>query len=244
MTESEWLASTDPTPMLGLLRGRAGDRKLRLMGVGCCRRVWPVLRFGKGHGAVEVAERFADGRASRRELNAARVEMEREAKEWDRWVPYESSDLENAEAAWAAWAVTNPTRTAAFLSVVEHAANAASEGGRRRERVPGGWPGHAAFIAEIGEKLAAEARAQCDLIRDIFGDPFRASSTVDPAWLTPRVVELAGSIYDRRSFDRMPALADALKEAGCRNADMLEHCRSGPQHVRGCWVLDALVRKE
>jgi hypothetical protein len=240
MTEAEWRACTDPTTMLESLRGRASHRKLRLFAVACCRRVWPVLRYGKGQEAVEMAERFADGHASRRALDAARAEMGREAKEWDRWVPYESSDLENAEAAWAAWAVMNPTRTSAFLSVVEHAANAASEGGRRRERPPAGWPGYAAFIAEIREKLAAEAWAQCDLIRDIFRTP----PAIDLAWLTPDVVALAATIYDQRSFDRMPVLVDALEEAGCRNSDILDHCRSGSQHVRGCWLLDALLRKE
>jgi hypothetical protein len=35
MTEAEWLASTDPTPMLEALRGKASDRKLILFSLGC-----------------------------------------------------------------------------------------------------------------------------------------------------------------------------------------------------------------
>jgi hypothetical protein len=42
----------------------------------------------------------------------------------------------------------------------------------------------------------------------------------------------------------MPVLADALEEAGCRDADFLGHCRSGGEHVRGCWVVDLLLGKE
>lgn len=37
MTEAEWLAATDPTPMLQFLRGRASDRRFRLFAVGCLR---------------------------------------------------------------------------------------------------------------------------------------------------------------------------------------------------------------
>ncbi len=67
---------------------------------------------------------------------------------------------------------------------------------------------------------------------------------LDPAWLTPTVVQLATTIYDNRLFDRMPVLADALEEAGCTVPEVLEHCRSGGEHVRGCWVVDKVLGKE
>src|SRR5947209_5624316 len=40
MTESEWLACTDPTPMLEFLRGKASDRKLRLLAAAGGRADW------------------------------------------------------------------------------------------------------------------------------------------------------------------------------------------------------------
>src|SRR5262245_5192009 len=69
-----WQACAHPRPMLEYLRGKASDRKLRLFGVACCRRIWHRLPQGPdefNHYAVEVAERFADGRASRQELDQA-----------------------------------------------------------------------------------------------------------------------------------------------------------------------------
>jgi hypothetical protein len=81
------------------------------------------------------------------------------------------------------------------------------------------------------------------LLHDIFGNPFQPI-TPDPSWLTPNVTALAQSIYDNRSFDRLPALTDALEEAGCTNADILSHSRWPGPHVRGCWALDFVLGKE
>ena len=41
----------------------------------------------------------------------------------------------------------------------------------------------------------------------------------------------------------LPILADALQDAGCEDADILGHCRSGGPHVRGCWVVDLVLGK-
>ncbi len=81
------------------------------------------------------------------------------------------------------------------------------------------------------------------LIRDIFGNPFKPT-VLDPQWLTPTVTSLAASIYDQRAFDRMPVLGDAFEEAGCTDAPVLAHCRSGQEHVRGCHVVDLILGKQ
>jgi cysteine desulfurase len=91
--------------------------------------------------------------------------------------------------------------------------------------------------------LAADERERRELaflIRDIFGNIFRPIS-LDPSWADRTVVKLAESIYDDRAFDRLPVLADALQKAGCNNVDILSHCREGGEHVRGCWVVDAIL---
>ena len=105
----------------------------------------------------------------------------------------------------------------------------------------------------IASDTAAQANAvqhgqsaQCRLLRCIFGPlPFRSAS-LSPAVLTWRgglLVSMARRIYDSRDFTDMPVLADALEEAGCRDADVLGHCRSDGEHVRGCWAIDLLLGK-
>jgi len=96
------------------------------------------------------------------------------------------------------------------------------------------------------DKAAAEEEAQAALLRELFGNPFRPV-TIDPAWLTWNggvVPGLAQSICDEREFDRLPALAYALEEAGCNEAQILAHCAGRDSHVRGCWVLDLLLSRQ
>jgi hypothetical protein len=89
VTKSEWLHGSDPTPLLGFLwrEHRLTERKGRLFAAACCRRAWHLLNDRRSERAVEVVERWADGKASRVELAVAH------------------------EAAWQAWGT--PARTAA-----------------------------------------------------------------------------------------------------------------------------------
>lgn len=80
-----------------------------------------------------------------------------------------------------------------------------------------------------------------EIIREIFGNPFRPPA-LGPARRQPAAISLAKSIYWRRGFDRMPSLADALEASGCEDPDVLAHCRSGGEHARGCWAVDAILR--
>ncbi len=91
-------------------------------------------------------------------------------------------------------------------------------------------------------RRCAPRRTGADLLRDIFGNPFRPV-TFSPAWRSETVVALASGIYAERAFDRMPILADALEEAGCDHADVLSHCRGPGPHTRGCWVVDGVLGK-
>ena len=90
-----------------------------------------------------------------------------------------------------------------------------------------------------------EQRAQGRLLLDIFGNPFRP--TLIPSHLGRShkriAINLAHDIYDRRAYDKLPILADALQRAGCTNREVLDHCRRDGERVRGCWVVDLLLGK-
>jgi hypothetical protein len=84
----------------------------------------------------------------------------------------------------------------------------------------------------------------CNLIRDIH--KLDRSAPIHPSWLAwndGTIRKMAQVIYDDSAFDRLPLLADALEDAGCDDADILSHCRTPGEHVRGCWVVDLLLGK-
>ncbi len=103
---------------------------------------------------------------------------------------------------------------------------------------------NAARSAQAGAAtLGAEAEelvAQAELVREVFGNPFRQMS-IDQSWLTPGVVKLAQTIYDDCAFYLMPELAAELENAGCNHVEVLSHCRERGTHERGCWVLDIML---
>jgi hypothetical protein len=90
------------------------------------------------------------------------------------------------------------------------------------------------------------------LLRDLVGNPFRPVN-ISPSWLRwndAAVVHLAQAAYDNRILPagtldnaRLAVLADALEEAGCTDEQILGHLRSGGEHYRGCFVVDALLGK-
>ena len=103
---------------------------------------------------------------------------------------------------------------------------------------------HRALVAETSESGAAEELAiQSQIVRCAIGNPF-VPVRFDPAWATDTATTLARQMYDSREFSAMPILADALQDAGCENAELLNHCRDPhATHVRGCWVCDLVLAK-
>ena len=236
MNEVEWLACADPTPMHTYLQDKASHRKLCLFGVACCRRIWHRIFIPSCRHAVEVAEWFIDGKVEFDELEDARTAAEGalQATETERFPSGEYSAIALALAPH--W---KPDRWPCVYSVASQATSAAARfsqmvGRNKKERKRNYLRGH-----------QLEETAQSALLRDIFGNPFRPTSLV-PSWLSwndRTIPKMAQAIYEDRAFDRLPILADALEDAGCDDQEILDHCRSNGEHVRGCWVVDLLLGK-
>ncbi len=92
----------------------------------------------------------------------------------------------------------------------------------------------------------SEQAHQLSVLRDIVGNPF-SRAVANPRWQRwggGLIRTLAAAIYEERRFADLPVLADALEEAGCRDATILQHARSGGSHARGCWLLDHILNQE
>ncbi len=126
----------------------------------------------------------------------------------------------------------------------------------------------------VGDQKKPTLLARAALLREVFGNPWRpvklptqkrlivaenvagdsdyhgpATATIEECpWLTWNdhlIPKIAQSIYSSEHlWDDMPALADALLDAGADDETLLDHCRNGGPHVRGCWALDLLLGKE
>jgi hypothetical protein len=256
MTETEWLERTDdPLHMLHYLPREASERKLRLFACACARRLWDLLTDAASREAVEVAERYADGQANGGDLEATTQAVRRVIEEARGDATEEELDATAFE--WLPASV-------AYAAVWINGFGAAHYAGEKSKNL---WyslremaadfrndPQHGASYAlqaKVAERV--NTREQTDLLREIFGNPFRVV-LADPSWLTwngGTPLRLAQSAYYERALPegtlnnaRLAVLADALEESGCTVIEILTHLRGPGPHVRGCWVIDLLLGKE
>lgn len=241
--ESWWLTCTsEPVAMLELLEEKATPRKLRLFACACCRRVWHLLPDKRSRQAVERAEQFADANISDAERVLAAQLAAEAMTEWRGKLAATTVQTESGiafteersrlgplyAASAAAWYAVYYHDEAVITAACDACDNAA-----------------AAICddpALAGKEGCSEDGPQCELVRCIFGNPFRPVH-VEPSWQTEKVISLARRIYDDRAFERIPELGTALQEAGCREQAVLAHCQPGSLHARGCWLLDLLLEK-
>jgi hypothetical protein len=94
--------------------------------------------------------------------------------------------------------------------------------------------------AQRGGDWRSELARQCDLVRCIFGNPFRTVGE-GPWWQSDMVRQIAQAIAGEQRFADLPILADALEDAGCTDCEILTHLRAPGPHARGCWPLDLIL---
>jgi hypothetical protein len=241
MTEAEWLAGTDPKPMLAFLQGKATKRQECLFGVACCLRV-AHLYEGRLFWALADGEPYLPHPGEFIEMTERRAEQPASLQfgEYGEGCPDGYADEGHATfAADAALYSANAERASTYAAWAAAVTSAGHEEDYGLVGVARALPGY-----------AVERAAQSDLLRCIIGNPFRPVS-ISPAWLTHQVVALAQAAYEERELPagtidnaRLAVLADALEEAGCNQADLLAHLRGPGPHVRGCWAVDLLLGKE
>jgi hypothetical protein len=226
MTEADWQGGVHPLPLLDSLGARATPRKLRLLALALCRRRLGQVSNRRARAALEVCERFADGRADAQELGRAAEDVAYLDESFFLLPVYQA--IAESVREDAGEAVRGVLRSFVQLAQREAAYECA--------------PGSDEH-AEVAAAVALEERAQADLLREMFGNPFREVA-VNPDWLRWNgecVPRLARLIYQERRFAELPILADALEDAGCVRRELLAHCRRPDGHEPGCWGLDLLL---
>ena len=247
MTEAEWLECRGVAQLLLYCLDRVSVRKVRLFACAVCLRAWGLLTDVRSRESLRTAERYADGLATESELRSAQRAAVRArrglALAFYRRERRQVYDEEPDGAPICA------------ASAVVHAVSSEPFGMRADSFGEPSFGEPDLRYALLKDVVTArkienpqvregdEIRAQVAYLRDIVGNPFRTPS-IHAACVDARnglVRTMAREIYQRGSFQDLPILADALEDAGCDDAELLTHCRSQGEHVRGCWIVDAIL---
>jgi hypothetical protein len=213
-------------------RGR-NRRKELLFGCACCRRIWPMLTDERSRLAVSLSELHAEGLLSAEAMRKARQDALQAARDFQQshavvqLVQHDEYDDEYYDSIeypepWMAW--NAQARYAALWPAAGSGRYVASTTA-------------SVEVHSMGHELKSVQKAQADLVREIFGNPYRHYPRLRH-W-SPAVHDLAEALV--AGEDCAFALHDALLEQG--QPKFAQHFRA-PHHVRGCWVADRILGKE
>ena len=208
MTEQQWLAETDIKEMFDF--SKPTDRQKRLFAVACCKRILHLMTDPRSLTAVEVAERFADGKATKKELQ------------------------ESYAAALAALAADAAALAAdAAAHAAAHAADAAAHAAARAAYAAALAAAYAAALAgqNWNESFDQERQHQANLLREIVNPFFQLA-----AKFNPEIKNLAEHVYQTQQDHQI--LADYLEEH-YDEPELLNHLRQ-PIRQKGCWAVDLI----
>jgi hypothetical protein len=238
VTDVEWQAALDPFPMLRYLPGGKCRRKRLLLVCAAWHQVRDLLPEERSRIGLDSLDGMAEKGGGIEPDEVAWTAMQIEEPVWPRVWEESGNFRPEWDAGTAALAATILVCAAAldlgdaYLAAEAEAERATDKVGREGAAALSGWTQQLALLSAC--------------VRDIFGNPFKPSRPLPShvlTWSDGLVPRIAQVIYDERAFDRLPILADALEDAGCHDSDILAHCRGAAPHVRGCWVVDALLGK-
>lgn len=248
MTEKKWRDSKDLIALLEFLRKASTERKLRLYFCAGCRCIMHLFFRPESLTAVEVADCFADGDVTSEELELAEWNAEAvtfgldlDEEKFSRSSPYshqviprlvELGALPETVLSGGEW-IVNPSVRRRLLAAAELAEYSAISDLKQFD-----WGQSYIALVDWPSRWLFDC---------VFGNPFRPA-TINFSWLNPIVTALARTAYEHRCLpegtldpDCLCILADALEDAGCDNADILNHLRGSGPHTRGCWPLDLIL---
>jgi hypothetical protein len=261
VSEHEWYYLTDDDQLRESFPLGVSLRRCCLVCSAWYRGLWHLFDDDYLRHALELVERYADGLATKEELVRARnlvdeIHLQRvacnEPSDWTRHVGFRVARGLSYVLA-ASLAETNEGMTAEERALLEvHLAGweavdtAIGETKLGPEGAPS--PAQAAAASREGHRLSS-------IFRDIFGSTLQEVPHVEPHWLAwndGTLKRLAEAAYEERALPvgtldnaRLAVLADALEDAGCDNEVIFNYLREqSAVHVRGCWTIDLLLRRE
>jgi hypothetical protein len=205
-------------------------RKARLFVCACCRRLGPVAALEETAAVVEIGERAADGAIPAGELSYQLANAHKRSGVDVRLHPERSLQrhclARIVGRAGARDAVHLCARNALYILQRQ-----------RRQEVPAGvFPQVFAGQWDLPPEYAGCAEVVCGVLRELFGDS-PAAPRVPARW--PALIKsLAESLYGGENCQGV--LHDALLEADL--PELAAHFER-PFHPRGCWVVDAILKK-
>jgi hypothetical protein len=260
VTEQDWLACTDPERMLNHLRGRASDRKLRLLACACVRRLWPLVYDERGRQAVAAVERLSDGDTTAEGLSLARqAALKALVDSPDLWpaarpladavLALTDADVMNAARAGVALlqlthrhllheVFGNPFRPVA-VSPAWHTSQvlALAQAAYDERELPAGTL-DAARLAVLADALEEAGCTEEVLVRHLRGEE------VCPGCAGKGVIDRYSAPPTHRTPTRAKNKAVVTSKLQlCARCGGGKWVRSDAPHVRGCWAVDLLLGK-
>ena len=198
----------------------AFKRKLRLFLCACCNLISELVP-SVARAAVKASEQYAD-RPSQ-ELRAKLLAAHKDVQ--SAWRKLDKKVIDVADALRAAY-------FASSADIADEQVNGAIDSAERATKASG---------------ARCNAQAQARLWEEITAHTFSDRHLK----LEPQKVALAKDVaaaihddYSNNNYEKMlPKLAEALRQAGCDNDDILNHCKKREGHVRGCWAVDLVLGK-